>query len=158
MDASLPGRIRIVIGLLVLIGAMSIWSGIDGSGFRAGELVLGGVHFLLAAGLYLKFNSARILTMIVSIGDMLVYLVSSVLFSVWGYAINAGAKHTESVLLGKEAAPGAGPAATTFLDVMQGLPWPVMIVGAVYMAIYIWIFYYLTTEEALAIFGKKTGD
>lgn len=155
MEKVLPVKMKVTIGLMLLIGVFYLWDWFDDGKTKTEMLVAGAAHVVLGVGLLLKINAGRVVTLLVSVGGVFFWLVITFFLGLIDYSLNFGDKRADAVVLPDETAGLREQAASGVLTAFQTLPWLVAVMGLVFILVYGWIFYYLTTDEAHALFRKS---
>jgi len=159
MDTSFPTKLKVASGLFLGIGILYLLDWFDGNYKDSTYLVFGSAHIALAIGLLARINAARIVSILACIGGVLVSLIVAAFGGLWGYAINRSDEATVSSVLGSETAKTRTEISSEIMDIFQTIPWLIALTGIVLVAIYIWVFLYLTNDEAVSQFRKaKSAD
>lgn len=159
MDTSFPTKLKVTGGLFIGIGALYLLDWFDGDYKDSSYLVFGFLHIALAIGLFARINAARIVSILACIGGVLVSLIVAALGGLWGYAINSSDEATVSSILGGETTDAQTDISSEIMNIFQTIPWLIALTGIMLVAIYIWVFLYLTNEEAVSQFKKvKSAD
>jgi len=159
MVTNLPTKLKVASGLFVFVGTLYLFDWIEGSYSEKSYLVFGSAHIALALGLLARINAARIASIIASIGGVLVSLLVAAFGGIMGFAFNRSDEATASSLSGGEMNEVQANVTSQIMSFFQTVPWLIVLVGIVFMAIYFWVFLYLTNDEAVGQFRKgKSAD
>jgi len=135
---------------MLLLGILNIWSGIEGENLSKGYLVMGSMHIVLAIGLIIRINAAKIVSILICVGGALISIVYGLIASFWGYQMNMAGNHLVSSLSDKGLTEQQ---AETASNIVQAIPWVLVVSSIFFIAAYLWIFLFLTSEQGTKIFS-----
>lgn len=154
MESNYPTKLKVAIGLFIFVGILYLWDGFDGTYKDNSYLVIGFAHVALALGLLARINAARVIAIIACIGGALISLLVTAFGGVMGYAFNRSDEVTVSSLAGGEMTEAQTNVTSVVMNIFQTVPWLIALEGIVFVAIYTWVFLYLTNDEAVGQFRK----